>query len=956
MSGYKDVFISYGRRESKVFANRLYQFLLKHGYDVWFDQNDIPLGVDFQDQIDDGIERTHNFIFIISPHAVQSAYCLKEILLAVKRGKRIIPVLHVEPVGVWQQMHPAIAKRNWIYMRERFEAGLPLEELHAIDDFEKGAEGLVKLLETHKEYVQMHTELLYKALVWQRQARISEHLLVGHERQQAEKWLLREFQAPQMPPCEPSHLHTQFITESKKNGENLQTDFFISYAQEDHQDRDRVVEALNRKALTCWIHHHDIAKGEKFGQAIERGIELADQVLFFISPHSLRSEWCLKELAYAQSFQKRIIPLLIAETPVEDYPESIRGLQYVDFTNNQDEETELDDSFFQDRLNNPKELESGAHGVYFKDNSRTNRSLNEKSNFEQDIDQIIAMARQEADYFRQHKVFLVQALRWQRQHNASSLLLRGYNLDKARTWLDANRRRDQHPPTQLHQDFISESIAKIGQLDTEVFISYSRKDADLARKLNQALQDNGKTTWFDQESIAEGEDFQREIEKGILQSDNFLFIISPDAIASNFCEQEVRYAASLGKRFVSLLHRPVDPDTLPKELAAVQWIKFNELGFEKGFSKLLETLNIDRAHVNAHTRYSRAAQEWKERQFNNDLLLRGQALDQAESWLQTAIAESKNPAPNAIQQDLIKRSRQVFDDEQQQRMKEQFEKVTLLSRQQQAEMLQKNSARVRFLLPMFLAIFISMIIFIAVMIEGEGTYNTVLDVGFGSFMVFYMGATAIVLGRLVYTRFTQINDQFYQDLLQRAAEYKAGRDEARMTSSEVRHTKNWVKRHVERRQAYKLAEVQRELLEASEQNPAKKRYIGTGRNSPEYIRLQQKRLKNRFFLYTVLFAIAFPFFLMVEGYEWVMFGVHSILSLIVYTIVGSRYWKMAQKYQYYMAQQEISRRAMLWEITGRDPNLLLNEKILPQAEAWLNEPSEALQPDELECNFIKASL
>ncbi|MEM7017056.1 MAG: toll/interleukin-1 receptor domain-containing protein, partial [Pseudomonadota bacterium] len=84
MANYKDVFISYGRKESKHFATKLHNYLIKEGREVWFDQNDIPLGVDFQEQIDDGIEKAHNFIFIISPHSIDSEYCRKEIDLAVK--------------------------------------------------------------------------------------------------------------------------------------------------------------------------------------------------------------------------------------------------------------------------------------------------------------------------------------------------------------------------------------------------------------------------------------------------------------------------------------------------------------------------------------------------------------------------------------------------------------------------------------------------------------------------------------------------------------------------------------------------------------------------------------------------------------------------------------------------------------------------------------------------------
>src|SRR4028118_405671 len=101
MNKYFDAFISYGRADSKAFATKLHARLLEQDFNIWFDQHDIPLGVDFQNQIDDGIEKAHNFLFILAPHSVKSAYCRKEIQLAVKRNKRIIPLLHVEPKDCW---------------------------------------------------------------------------------------------------------------------------------------------------------------------------------------------------------------------------------------------------------------------------------------------------------------------------------------------------------------------------------------------------------------------------------------------------------------------------------------------------------------------------------------------------------------------------------------------------------------------------------------------------------------------------------------------------------------------------------------------------------------------------------------------------------------------------------------------------------------------------------------
>ncbi len=98
-------------------------------------------------------------------------------------------------------------------------------------------------------------------------------------------------------------------------------------------------------------------------------------------------------------------------------------------------------------------------------------------------------------------------------------------------------------------------------MGTKIFISYSRKDSDFARQLNTALQAAGKTTWFDQESISTGVDFEKEIFKGIDGADNFVFVLSLDAVASEYCEREVTYAANKSKQVMDACEKAVALDS-----------------------------------------------------------------------------------------------------------------------------------------------------------------------------------------------------------------------------------------------------------------------------------------------------------------------------------------------------------------------------------------------------------
>ena len=87
MNSTQDAFISYGRADSKAFAAKLNDHLLAEDLNIWFDFDDIPLGVDYQNQIDDGIEKANNFLFIISPHSVNSVY--QSVPSSIARGRSL---------------------------------------------------------------------------------------------------------------------------------------------------------------------------------------------------------------------------------------------------------------------------------------------------------------------------------------------------------------------------------------------------------------------------------------------------------------------------------------------------------------------------------------------------------------------------------------------------------------------------------------------------------------------------------------------------------------------------------------------------------------------------------------------------------------------------------------------------------------------------------------------------
>jgi WD40 repeat protein len=138
-----------------------------------------------------------------------------------------------------------------------------------------------------------------------------------------------------------------------------------------------------------------------------------------------------------------------------------------------------------------------------------------------------------------------------------------------------------------------------------------------------------------------------------------LFVISPQAVNSPYCADEVEYAQKLHKRFVTLLLVDVDVKTLHPALSAVQWINFkpNSVDFHTAFSELIRTLEIDREYVQNHTKWSLRSMEWLNKGKDKDLLLRGSELSVADIWLEDAQKAEKQPRPNKLQIEYIHASK-----------------------------------------------------------------------------------------------------------------------------------------------------------------------------------------------------------------------------------------------------------------------------------------------------------
>ena len=94
--------------------------------------------------------------------------------------------------------------------------------------------------------------------------------------------------------------------------------------------------------------------------------------------------------------------------------------------------------------------------------------------------------------------------------------------------------------------------------DTDVFISYSRRDEDIAKALYERLTAHGKRVWYDRNNITYGGKFMNEINKGIQTAKYFIPIISSNIekekndphVYRQEWETAMKVAVSLGRTYI----------------------------------------------------------------------------------------------------------------------------------------------------------------------------------------------------------------------------------------------------------------------------------------------------------------------------------------------------------------------------------------------------------------------
>lgn len=195
----------------------------------------------------------------------------------------------------------------------------------------------------------------------------------------------------------------------------------------------------------------------------------------------------------------------------------------------------------------------------------------------------------------------------------------------------------------------------------DAFISFGRQESgDFAHRLLNRLSENKWDVYMDRNDIPlmiENEEF---VYSAILRADNFIYVISPNTIRSEYCKKELDFAIRYNKRIIPVLHRSLGHDekllddiVANKSSVAIENPEAQIGEVIKAIEKILET---DKDYVRLHSKYLFRARKWDFNGRKTAGLLFGKDRKKAVHWLSQ---KSDSLLPMQLQLEYIHASRKM---------------------------------------------------------------------------------------------------------------------------------------------------------------------------------------------------------------------------------------------------------------------------------------------------------
>jgi hypothetical protein len=125
----------------------------------------------------------------------------------------------------------------------------------------------------------------------------------------------------------------------------------------------------------------------------------------------------------------------------------------------------------------------------------------------------------------------------------------------------------------------------------QVFTSYSRRDTEIVDTIVAKMAQAGISVWIDREAIKAGNTWRVQIVQAIDTCNAFVLILSPNSAASDNVRKEIDLSQDSGRTIFAVMLEPVKlPAEIRYQLAGLQFIDIQMLGFDKAVNQLIETV------------------------------------------------------------------------------------------------------------------------------------------------------------------------------------------------------------------------------------------------------------------------------------------------------------------------------------------------------------------------------
>ena len=189
-------------------------------------------------------------------------------------------------------------------------------------------------------------------------------------------------------------------------------DVFLSYSRRDTEFTKTLYSELVKNGYHVWVDWQSIPVTSDWSAEVEEGISSSDNLIFVISPDSVKSSYCNSDIENAAKYNKRIIPILLRSVQGSEIHPVLQKTQWLDFRDTTDVASSIKDLI---------------------------RTLNT-----------------DLEHVKTHTRLAVRALEWNQNSRDSSLLLRGLELGEAERWL-FHAAGKEPSPTELQREYFQAS-------------------------------------------------------------------------------------------------------------------------------------------------------------------------------------------------------------------------------------------------------------------------------------------------------------------------------------------------------------------------------------------------------------------------------------------------------------------------------------------------------------------